>query len=88
MEETISVTDFKAKCLDLLKRLGRRDLEKVIVTRRGEVVAIITPPASDEETVRATHGFMAGSVIVPPAFDLTEPVLQDEFDAVTGKLHG
>jgi prevent-host-death family protein len=87
MEETISVTDFKAKCLDLLKRLGRRELRRVTVTRRGEVVAVIMPPASDEDAVRATHGFMAGSVIVPPGIDLTRPVLQEAFDAAAGKLH-
>lgn len=89
MEETISVTDFKARCLDLLKRLGRRQLDKVTVTRHGEVVAVITPPDRERESaIRALHGSMRGSVIIPEGVDLTEPVLDiDDFDAAHGILH-
>jgi antitoxin (DNA-binding transcriptional repressor) of toxin-antitoxin stability system len=87
MEETISVTDFKAKCLDILKRLGRRQLERVTVTRHGEVVAVITPPPSAAESIRAFHGSMKDRTIIPPGFDLTAPVLDEELDAERGILH-
>ena len=88
MEETISVTNFKARCLDLLKRLGQRKLEKVTVTRHGEVVAVITPPPSKAESIRDLHGFMKGTVIIPEGMDLTEPTLdEEELDAARGILH-
>lgn len=87
MEETISVTDFKARCLDLLKRLGQRKLKRVTVTRHGEIVAVITPPPSKEDAIRAVHGSMRDSTIIPEGLDLTEPVLDEELDAARGVLH-
>jgi antitoxin (DNA-binding transcriptional repressor) of toxin-antitoxin stability system len=87
MEETITVTDFKARCLDLLKRLGQRKLDRVTVTRHGEVVAVITPPLSPAESLRAFHGSMKHLTVVPPGFDLTAPVLDEELDAERGILH-
>jgi len=87
MEETISVTDFKARCLDLLKRLGQRRLDKVTVTRHGEIVAVITPPPSKEEEIRAVHGSMRGMTIIPEGLDLTAPILDEELDAARGILH-
>jgi hypothetical protein len=32
---TLSATEFKAKCLDILDRIGRRELEEVVITKRG-----------------------------------------------------
>lgn len=87
MEETISVTDFKAKCLDILKRVGRRQLERVTVTRHGEVVAVITPPPGAGDSIRELHGFMKDRTIIPEGFDLTEPTSDEsEFDAARGVI--
>jgi hypothetical protein len=33
------------------------------------------------------HGFMRGTVIIPPGVDLTAPVLDEPFDAEEGRLH-
>ena len=41
---TISATEFKAKCLDILDRVGRREWESVVVTKRGTPVAVVTAP--------------------------------------------
>lgn len=87
MEETLSVTDFKARCLDLLKRLGQRKLERVTVTRHGTVVAVITPPPAPGESLRAFHGSMKDRTVIPRGLDLTEPVLDEELDAERGILH-
>ena len=86
-ELTVTATEFKAKCLDILKRLGEHRLRRVTVTRRGKVVAVITPPQIDEATARAVIGSMAGSVQIPEGFDLTAPVLDWETDAERGILH-
>ncbi len=87
MEETLSVSEFKAKCLDLFDRLSKNRLRKVTVTRHGKPVAVVTAPASPETEARAVHGSMAGMVTIPPGFDLTAPVIDEEFGAGHGLLH-
>lgn len=87
MEETLSVSEFKAKCLDLFDRLSKNRLRKVTVTRHGTPVAIVTAPIGAEAEARAVHGSMAGMVTVPPGFDLTAPVIDEEFSAARGVLH-
>lgn len=85
--ETIGATEFKAKCLDLLDRLASRELTRVTVTKRGRVVAVLTPPDDDAARVLQIHGSLRGSVQVPAGIDLTEPVLDEPFDAAQGRLH-
>lgn len=88
MEETISVSDFKATCLDLFKRLDRRELKRVVVTRHGRTVAILTPPQAAEEEARAVHGSMAGMIIFPEDdYDLVAPIFDGVMDADQGILH-
>lgn len=84
---TLSVTDFKAHCLELFDRLTKGSLERVEVTKRGKLVAIVTPPAGDEAQARAVHGSMAGMTVIPPDFDLVAPVFQGEIEAERGILH-
>jgi antitoxin (DNA-binding transcriptional repressor) of toxin-antitoxin stability system len=78
----INVTEFKAKCLALLKELEARRYDKVVVTRRGKAIAQLTPAVND---VPDLYGCMKGSVIIPPGVDLTEPVLEDIPEAESGE---
>jgi antitoxin (DNA-binding transcriptional repressor) of toxin-antitoxin stability system len=87
MDETFTVTEFKARCLELFERLSDRRLGRVIVTKRGKPVAIVTPPTTEEAALRALHGSMAGMVVIPPGFDLTAPALDEPLDADKGDLH-
>lgn len=87
MTETLTATEFKAKCLDILDRLGTGEIQRVAVTKRGRVVAILTPPPVAADEVRKLHGFMRGSVMIPPGTDLTRPVLAEPTDAEQGILH-
>jgi antitoxin (DNA-binding transcriptional repressor) of toxin-antitoxin stability system len=48
LEETITATDFKARCLELMDRLARRELDRVLVTKRGRVVSVLAPPPEPE----------------------------------------
>lgn len=84
---TISASEFKAKCLDILKRLGERRLRRVIVTRRGKPVAELTPPTLDPKTAASLHGCMKGRVWIDPDFDLTKPIFDGEIDAEKGILY-
>lgn len=42
---TVSATEFKAKCLDMLDRIGNGEWESVAITKHGRVVAMLVPPA-------------------------------------------
>jgi prevent-host-death family protein len=86
--QTISASEFKAKCLDILDRLADRTLERVVITKRGRVVAMLVPPQDAAAAVRQVHGFLRGSVALPPGFDLTAPVADEPFAAAHGELHG
>jgi antitoxin (DNA-binding transcriptional repressor) of toxin-antitoxin stability system len=82
--ETISASEFKAKCLNILDRLARREVDRVIITKRGQMVGVLLPP---ETEIQDLYGSMRGSVTIPDGFDLTEPVLDEPFDADQGILH-
>ena len=86
--QTLDATEFKAECLEILDRLQARELDQVIVTKRGKSVAVLTPPPSEEAAVRNIHGFMRGSVVIAQDFDLTEPVNMEPFGAEAGDLNG
>lgn len=85
--QTINATEFKAKCLDILDRIGRREMERVAITKRGKVVAVLGPPDAEAAAVDALHGFMRGTVVAPEGFDLTEPVLDVDWSGSLGGAH-
>jgi antitoxin (DNA-binding transcriptional repressor) of toxin-antitoxin stability system len=66
-----------------------RDLHhrSVTITKRGKVVAVLTPPDEPEASARLLYGFIRGSVIAPEDFDFTEPALDEPFSAASGELH-
>jgi antitoxin (DNA-binding transcriptional repressor) of toxin-antitoxin stability system len=78
----INVTDFKARCLALLKELEARRYDKLVVTRRGKPIAQLTPAVSE---VPDLYGALKGRVIIPPGVDLTDPVLEDIPEAESGE---
>lgn len=84
---TITATQFKATCLELLDRLVERKLVRLVITKRGRPVAVVTPADVGDEAERL-FGCMKGSVRVPPDVDLTAPVLDEPLLARKGRLHG
>lgn len=86
--ESISATEFKAKCLDILDQVAARQVQCVAITKRGKVVAMLVPPLDEPAAVRQLHGFLRGSVVVPTGVDLTEPALDEGLDAEQSVLHG
>ena len=87
MEITIAASEFKAKCLDILRRLGERRLSRVTITHRGTPVAVMTAPPVCEKEARSIIGFMAGTVWIDPDLDLTRPVFEGDMDAEKGILY-
>ena len=86
--ETMSASDFKAKCLNVLDRLAAHELDRVVITKRGLPVAVLVPPDRSADAVRRIHGFMKGSVIISDDVDLTLPGLDEAFTAENDELHG
>ena len=85
--QTFTATDFKARCLEILDRLSARKLTRVTITKRGKVVAVLTPPDDPGSAAARLHGFMRGSVVAPADFDYTAPVLAEAPSADEGKVH-
>ncbi|MBV9251815.1 MAG: type II toxin-antitoxin system Phd/YefM family antitoxin [Acetobacteraceae bacterium] len=86
-QETFNATEFKAKCLDILDRLAERQLTRVVITKRGRVVAVLSPPDDEAVAIRSLHGCMQGSVMLPAGVDLSLPVLDEPILADKGVLH-
>ena len=71
---TISATEFKAKCLALLDEVAQTG-ERIVVTKRGRPVADVVmhePP----HPVQRKLGFMRGRIQI--VGDIMEPVLPPE----------
>jgi hypothetical protein len=78
----ISVTAFKARCLELFKQLEARRYDKVVVTRRGKPIAELT---STPREIPDIYGALKGRAIIPPDLDLTAPILEEVPEAASGK---
>ena len=85
-EQTITASDFKARCLELFDQLAARKLDRITITKRGRPVAVLVPPDLAGE-VASLHGCMRGTVIIPEGVDIDEPVLDEPLDADRGILH-
>jgi prevent-host-death family protein len=85
--ETIGAAEFKTHCLEILDRLSAREVSRVTITKRGRPVAVLVPPDDARDAVQRIHGFLRGSVVIPPGTDLTAPALDQPFDAADGRLH-
>jgi prevent-host-death family protein len=78
---TITATEFKATCLDLLDQVGSGAITRLTVTKRGKPVAVVTAPPEQQHPFDVLYGMMAGSVIIPPGFDLTAPAFEGVMEA-------
>ena len=90
-EQTIGVTAFKARCLELIDDVASGKLDRVVLTKRGKPVAEVT--ASGVAATKATGkrvadpwGHMKGQMQVDPTWDPTQPFEDVEWDAEKGIL--
>jgi antitoxin (DNA-binding transcriptional repressor) of toxin-antitoxin stability system len=80
-ELTISVTEFKAKCLGLLERLATGDLTRVTVLKRGKPLAVVNRPQQEAEAFDIDawrRRLQAYDLGVPDDYDWTQPMMTDE----------
>lgn len=83
----LTATEFKVTCLEVFDRLASRELERVEVTKRGKVVAVLTPPDAQTDWLDSFQAAMVGTVTIPEGADLTEPSFDGVMDAELGILH-
>jgi len=76
--ETIVISEFKAKCLGILRRVQKTG-RPVVVTRRGERVAEIHPPSPAEADADWLGSFEARARITG---DLVEPIATEDWEAL------
>lgn len=74
--ETISISKFKATCLEVLRKV-RLTGQPVLVTKHGEPVAEIIPPSPHPER-KSWLGFMQGTATIHG--DIVSPVAEDDWE--------
>lgn len=91
----ISVTEFKAKCLELIDKLSRHEIDSIEITKRGKPVAVVSAkedarPKTFEEAMAELRKWQASfrdTVKIDPNFDWDEPLVGiEDFDAYHGRL--
>jgi prevent-host-death family protein len=76
--ETIVISEFKAKCLGILRRVQKTG-RPVVVTRRGERIAEIHPPSPVQSEPGWLGSFAERGQIIT---DLLEPSAADDSEAL------
>ena len=76
--ETIVISEFKAKCLGILRRVQKTG-RPVVVTRRGERIAEIHPPSPVQSEPDWLGSFAERGHIIG---DLLEPIAADDSEAL------
>ncbi len=85
--QSMTATEFKATCLDVLDRVNSGEIEELAITKRGTVVAVLHRPKVTLAEARALFGCMKGTLGIPDDLDLTAPVCDpEEWDAERGVL--
>jgi hypothetical protein len=93
-QKTMTATEFKAKCLEVMDQLTSGQLKRVIVTKHGKDVMLALPSQVDARTEKPDTfwGCMKDVTHVPDNLDLTAPLYTDEeldeFDIYKGILGG
>jgi antitoxin (DNA-binding transcriptional repressor) of toxin-antitoxin stability system len=84
--KVLSVTDFKARCLELFDRLTDGTVDCIKVTRRGKPVAIVTAAEETKASFQDVIDRMKGTVHVPSGVDIIGPAFDGEINAEKGIL--
>jgi antitoxin (DNA-binding transcriptional repressor) of toxin-antitoxin stability system len=87
-ELTVTISTFKANCLDLVRKLESGKLKRITLTRRGKPVAEVSAKRPEKKkTFADIYGCMRGTITIAPGVDLTEPVFDpDDWNAERGIL--
>lgn len=76
--ETVVISEFKAKCLGILRRVQETG-RPIVITRRGVRVAEVHPPSPEEPQADWLGSFTERARITG---DLVEPIGADDWEAL------
>ena len=76
--EKVAISVFKARCLSMLEKVRRTGMP-ILITRRGEPIAEVTPP-SPEHSREDWLGSAAGTGEI--LGDIVSPIAGDEWEAL------
>ncbi len=76
--EKVAISVFKARCLSMLEKV-RRTGAPILITRRGEPIAEVTPP-SPEHAREDWLGSAAGTGQI--LGDIVAPIASDDWEAL------
>jgi prevent-host-death family protein len=79
--ETVSISKFKATCLELLKKVQRTG-QPILITKRGEPVAQVVPPEVPREK-RSWLGSARGTGRIMG--DVVSPIAEDDWEVLHAK---
>ena len=79
----INVTEFKAKCLGLLDKVGLTR-EPIVITKRGKPVAKVVP-VEQESQPKNHFGYMSGTITIQG--DIVSPMMEDWEAALVEEAH-
>ncbi len=81
VDEVVPISKFKATCLALLDKVKRTG-KPVLVTRKGEPIALVTPPPEPEKPTVWLGTFQSSGKIVG---DIVSPALDErEWEVLKG----
>ena len=73
MEMTITATEFKARCLELMDRVYQTG-ESIVITKRGKPIRRLAPPAVSSKEIPPLFGCMEGMLddlaALPPEYSV------------------
>jgi prevent-host-death family protein len=72
-QESIAISEFKATCLKVLERV-RKTGNSVLITRRGDPIAVVTPPPLPQKKESWLGMYKIEGKIIG---DILEPVIDD-----------
>lgn len=81
MPQTVSISEFKAKCLALVDRVKKTG-RPLLITKRGEPIAQVVPPPASEKPIswlgclRGT-GTIVGDLVAPATDEEDWGVIND-----------
>jgi len=74
----VAVSEFKAKCTHFLRAV-EEGKDRVEVTRRGKVIAIVSPSTVDKQDPKLFLDCLHGNISFSPGWD--EPLGENDWDA-------
>lgn len=87
-EITVNVTQFKAECLEYLRKLETGKLTTVTVARRGKPVAVVERAGAGKTHIKDAYGFMRDVMHLSPDYDPFEQVVDEPSDPFLTKGSG